>query len=234
MTNTLHRFGPPEDLEDDYIVFAMCTRGKNDIGGVERLRRFLSICFKHKPVNIGDAKKGGLLRPSTDLTPLAHWRRIDGTTAEDVINGVSEPTTVSAVFDNAEALSACLKELKEADLGVSINVAAVTDNAQQCCRQAGIERHAVEYSLGFLGKNTLLPDANTLSLMTMCGHGMIAAPFAQKMIEWVKTGRRTPRECTRYMSRFCVCGIFNPVRAERLLRRMANQSTDEAEHARTP
>lgn len=223
MTNTLHRFGPREDLQDDFIVFAMCTRGKNDVGAVEKLRRFLSICVKHKPVNIGDAKKGGLLRPCDNLTPLAHWRRTDGTNAEDVINGIAEPTTVSAVFDNPEALSACLKDVKQADLGLSINVAGVTDEAQRCCNDAGIERQAVEYSLGFVGRNTLLPDANTLSIMTMCGHGMIAATFAQKMIEWVKTGRRTPRECTRYMSRFCVCGIFNPVRAERLLRRMANQ-----------
>ena len=223
MTNTLHRFGPSEDFNDDYIVFAMCTRGKNDAGAPERLRKFLSICVKHKPVNIGDSKKGGLCRPSNDLTPLAHWRRTDGTTVEDVVNGITEPTTVSAVFDNPEALSQCLKEVKDADLGLSINIAALTDAAQHCSADAGIQRHAVEYSLGFLGKQSLLPEANTLSLMTMCGHGMIAASFTQKMVEWVKTGRRTPRECTRYMSRFCVCGIFNPVRAERLLCRIAGQ-----------
>lgn len=223
MTNTLHRFGPAEDFKDDYIVFAMCTRGKNDVGAPERLRRFLEICVKHEPVNIGDAKKGGLLRPSSDLTPLAHWRRTDGTTVQDVINGVTDPTTVSAVFDNAGKLRACLEEVKKADLGLSINVAAVTDAAHECCQAAGIQRQAVEYSFGFLGDTTKLPDADTLSMMTMCGHGMISAPFAQKMIDWVKTGRRTPRECVRYMSRFCVCGIFNPVRAERLLCRMAHQ-----------
>ena len=32
MTNTLHRFGPSESFADDYIVFAMCARGKNDDG----------------------------------------------------------------------------------------------------------------------------------------------------------------------------------------------------------
>jgi hypothetical protein len=223
VTNTLHRFGPREDFKDDYIVFAMCTRGKNDAGAAAKLRTFLSICVKHQPVNIGDGKKGGLCRPSQNLTPLAHWRRSDGTTVEEVINGITEPTTVSAVFDNPEKLTACLKDVKEADLGLSINIAAVTDSAHHCGVDAGIQRHAVEYSLGFIGRQTLLPEAQTLSLMTMCGHGMIASTFAQKMIEWVKTGRRTPRECTRYMSRFCVCGIFNPVRAERLLSRMANQ-----------
>lgn len=228
MTNTLHRFGAREDFRDDYIVFAMCTRGKNDQGAVERLRRFLSICIKHNPVNIGDAKKGGLLRPSDDLTPIVHWRRSDGTSAQHVIDGVSEPTTVSAVFDNQEALTACLQEVKEADMGLSINVAAVTDCARDCARAAGIERHAVEYSFGFLGNQALLPDGDTLALSTMCGHGMVSAAFAQKMIDWVRTGRRTPRECARYMARFCVCGVFNPTRAERLLTQPAAGSRQPA------
>jgi hypothetical protein len=53
----------------------------------------------------------------------------------------------------------------------------------------------------------------------MCGHGMVSHAFVQKMIDWVKTRRRTPKECARYMARFCVCGIFNSTRAERLLSR---------------
>ncbi len=54
MTNTLHRFGQPDDLKDDYILFAMCTRGKNDVGAAERLREFLRICARHNPVNMCD------------------------------------------------------------------------------------------------------------------------------------------------------------------------------------
>jgi hypothetical protein len=30
MTNTLHRYGDRTSFRDDYIVFAMCSRGKND------------------------------------------------------------------------------------------------------------------------------------------------------------------------------------------------------------
>ena len=55
--------------------------------------------------------------------------------------------------------------------------------------------------------------------------------FAKKMIEWVKTGRRSPAVCARYMSRFCVCGVFNPERAERLLRRIAHEGETSAEQA---
>jgi hypothetical protein len=30
MTNTLHRYGNAESFRDDFIVFAMCCKGKND------------------------------------------------------------------------------------------------------------------------------------------------------------------------------------------------------------
>jgi len=223
MTNTLHRSGQPEDLKDDYILFAMCTRGRNDLGASERLREFLRICARHHPVNMGDGKNGSIFRPSRHLNPLAHWRRPANGSVEDVIEGITTPTTAAAVFDNPDSLYECLQEVRAADLGLSINISALVEDAVNCSRRAGIEPHAVEYSLGFMGNTNQLADANTLSLTTMCGHGMVASAFAQKMIDWVKTRRKSAAECARYMSRFCVCGVFNPVRAERLLCRMANQ-----------
>jgi hypothetical protein len=223
MTNTLHRYGAAADFNDDYILFAMCTRGKNDIGAAQRLQKFLEICARHRPVNMGDSKKGGLARPSRALTPLAHWHREDEVSYEDVIGGIDAPTTAAAVFDNIEALESCVAEVRAADLGLSINIAALADAARNCCEAAGLRRSAVEYSLGFIGNRSKLPATGALTLMTMCGHGMIAGTFAEKMIEWVKTGRKTPAECAKYMARFCVCGIFNPVRAERLLADIAHQ-----------
>lgn len=223
MTNTLHRYGPPQDLKDDYIIFAMCTKGKNDIGGPEKLKSFLKICARHHPVNLGDARHGGINRPSSNLNPLTHWRRKNEGSIERVIAGLDETTTASAVFDNLKSLRDCLSEVKSADLGLSVNVAALADDVNQCSQEAGIQRQAVEYSFGFIGNRAKLPAADTLELSTMCGHGMIANTFAQKMIDWVKTGRKTPKECAGYMSRFCVCGIFNAIRAERLLNRSANR-----------
>ena len=223
MTNTLHRFGPASDFGDDYILFAMCTRGRNDVGAAERLKKFLEICARHNPVNMGDGKKGGLNRPARNLNPTAHWHREDRVTYEDVIKGVDGPTTAAVVFTDRESLEKCVEDVKAADLGLSINIAAVAGDARACCEQAGIRRSAVEYSLGFIGNRAKLPDGDTLTLMTMCGHGMVSGTFAQKMVDWVKTGRKTPAECATYMSRFCVCGIFNPVRAERLLADIAHQ-----------
>jgi hypothetical protein len=57
----------------------------------------------------------------------------------------------------------------------------------------------------------------------MCGHGMIAANFAKKMLDWVREDRRTPEEAARYMARFCSCGVFNIVRAERIMKRACNR-----------
>ena len=43
MTNTLHRFGSAESFRDDYVVFAIASKGRNDEGAPEKLRRFLRI-----------------------------------------------------------------------------------------------------------------------------------------------------------------------------------------------
>jgi hypothetical protein len=53
--------------------------------------------------------------------------------------------------------------------------------------------------------------------MTMCGHGMLSAQFATKMIDWAKENRRSPEELAKTMARFCSCGVFNISRAERIL-----------------
>ena len=213
MTNTLHRYGAPETLENDFIVFAMCARGINDQGSVEKFQRFLSLARKHNPVNLGDATKGGVFRPSKRLNPLAHWFRKDERDPERLVARVDQPTVVSAVFDNRESLTSFLKDVREADLGLSINISSLTDRADELAREAGITRHSVEYSLGFFGALDKLPDRATLSLATMCGHGMISFNFAKKMIDWVKEGRRTPKEASTYMARFCTCGIFNTTRS---------------------
>jgi hypothetical protein len=122
------------------------------------------------------------------------------------------------VFDKPSPLVAFLRDLKEADLGLSINLSSLTERADRLARDAGITRHSVEYSLGFFGAMDRLPDRRTLQLSTMCGHGMVSFGFTEKMIAWVKEGRRNPEQASRYMARFCTCGVFNTTRAARILR----------------
>lgn len=217
MTNTLHRFGDAESFRDDFIVFAIASRGKNDEGALEKQRQFLRMAIPFKPVNLGDARKGGSLRPSKAMNPTNHWDR-DLTPDFDVVaNGLEHITTVAAVFDSRQKAEEFLKAIKKADLGLSINISTSIDGAEQCCHAAGIPRHSVGYSLGFEGKTEKLPNTQVMSLMTMCGHGMVAQSLAKKMIDWVKEGRRTPEQAATYMQRFCSCGVFNPARAVRIL-----------------
>lgn len=217
MTNTLHRFGDIESFRDDFVIFAIPSRGKNDKGSVPKLKEFLEIALKFHPVNLGDALHGGALRPSRQMNPLSHWKRDLTPDFRAVIDGVDAPTTVAAVFDDRVNAEDFLKAVKAADLGMCVNISTSIDGAEQCCHEACQPRHSVGYSLGFEGKTEKLPNTQVLALATMCGHGMISASLAKKMIDWVKEGRRSPEQAVTYMARFCSCGVYNPSRAKRIL-----------------
>jgi hypothetical protein len=71
MTNTLHRFGSADSFHDDFIVFAMACKGPfKQENALDGLRRFLQIAIEFKPVNLGDARHGGAIRPSRQMNPL--------------------------------------------------------------------------------------------------------------------------------------------------------------------
>lgn len=221
MTNTLHRFGNAESFRDDFVVFAIASRGKNDEEALPRLRKFLEMAIPFGPVNLGDARNGGALRPSKAMNPTSHWDRDMNPDLPTVVAGLNHITTVAAVFDDRVKAEEFVKKVKAADLGLSINISTSIDGADQCCHAAGIPRHSVGYSLGFEGKTDKLPNEQVLGIMTMCGHGMVAQSLAKKMIDWVKEGRRTPEQAATYMQRFCSCGVFNPVRAARIIKEAA-------------
>jgi hypothetical protein len=219
MTNTLHRYGTAQSFADDYIVIAIPSRGKNDENAVPKLKRFLEMAIPFHPVNLGDARHGGALRSSKSLNPTVHWKRDSAPIFEDVINGLDTPTTAAAVFDNSTSAENFVRAVVEADLGLSVNISTSIEQAERCCAAVGACRHSVGYSLGFEGKTERLPNEDVLTLATMCGHGMVSASFAKKMIDWVKEGRRSPKHAASYLARFCSCGVFNTSRAARVLER---------------
>ena len=217
MTNTLHRYGDAESFYADYVVFAIPSRGKNDQGCIPKLKQCLEMALPFQPVNLGDAIHGGALRPCRDMHPTSHWKRDMTPDFRAVIDGVDSPTTVAAVFDQRVAAEDFVKAVKEADLGLCVNISTSIEGAEQCCHMADQPRHSVGYSLGFQGKTEKLPNSQVLMLTTMCGHGMIGTNMARKMIDWVKEGRRTPEQAVTYLARFCSCGVYNPSRARRIL-----------------
>ena len=219
MTNTLHRYGSPNSLADDYIVFAMPARGINDQGSEPKLRAFLQAALKYHPVNLGNASRGGIFRPSQNLNLINLYlmKRRHSVAPQEIIRQVDEPGTVVVVFDNKKAFEGFLGELPRLDLGLSVNASALVDETRRGCQKAGICPHSVEYSLGFRGRMERLPTGRVLELSTMCGHGMVSSSYAKKMIDMVKEGRLTPEQAGRYMAKFCVCGVFNVSRARRVL-----------------
>ena len=159
----------------------------------------------------------GSYKPSKSLKPTVHWNRALDADYESVIDALSKSGTVAAVFDSREKAEACLNDLVHADLGLSVNVSTSVDGAKNLGRSCGLNRHSVEYSLGFADPHDHLPNSQILELSTMCGHGMVSFNMARKMLDMVREGRRTPDQAVATLARFCPCGVYNPSRARRLL-----------------
>jgi len=207
MTHTLHRSGTRESLSGDYIFLFMPAFGINSTNCGPKLRKFLEITLRHNPVNIGDTKRGNMF----------------GLDVQNILDNIDKDgTVVHAVFDNEEAAAKALKELKEADLGLSLVVSGIFDRVKEHCQKAGIHRHAVTYSLGIWGKTEKLPPEQTLDIVTMCGHGMVSATLVDSLADDVKASRKSAQDAAKEMARQCVCGIFNPARATKLLTALAD------------
>jgi hypothetical protein len=226
VTNTLHRFGDAESFHDDYVVIAMACKGTyKQPNPVARLKKFLEIALEYKPVNLGDPRHGGAIRPSKSMNPFAHWSRDNTPNFQEVVDGLTDVTTCAAVFDNRESAESFLKRIRDEDLGLSVNISTSIEGADDCCHFASLPRHSVGYSLGFEGKTEKMPNTQVAMLSTMCGHGMISHSLAKKMIDFVKENRRTPEAAAAVLTRFCSCGIFNPARAKRILEEAREKTT---------
>jgi hypothetical protein len=226
VTNTLHRFGDAESFHDDYVVIAMACKGTyKQPNPVPRLKKFLQIALEYNPVNLGDPRHGGAIRPSKSMNPFAHWSRDHAPRFQEVVDGLTDVTTCAAVFDNRKAAETFLARIRDEDLGLSVNISTSVEGADNCCHFASLPRHSVGYSLGFEGKTEKMPNTQVAMLSTMCGHGMISHSLAKKMIDFVKENRRTPEAAAAVLTRFCSCGIFNPTRAKRILEEARTKTT---------
>jgi hypothetical protein len=200
----LHRRGDRESLRQDYIVFTMSAKGCNEEGSAERMKKFLGILLSHRPVNYGDMVTGNRYVKSQ----------------EEILNNIQSTSIVHGVFTDEREVIEILKELKDADLGMSVVVTGVHEETEKGCRESGIAKHTVENSLGIFGQLKKLPSDEVLQLTTMCGHGMVPANLVEGVISEIKRGKKTLREAALELTRPCHCGIYNPIRAEHLLRRL--------------
>jgi len=205
MTHTLHRRGTPENLANDYVVFAMSAKGINERGSADKMRQFMEITQRHNPINVGDMKTGNTFSVGT----------------ERVIADIKDTSIVHAVFTHLETLATVVQEVKDAELGLSVVISGLFDSAKRCCQMTNLALHTVEHSLGTWGKTEKLPREDVLEITTMCGHGMISANLVASMAEDIRAGRLDPEDAAEELARQCCCGVFNPVRAAELLRTMS-------------
>ena len=211
MTHTLHRAGDQSTLRQDYVILATAAQPQSAEGLEERFRRFSEICLKHGPVNFGDMTSGNRF-----------------SVGEEAIHaGYCEGSIVHFVFTDEDVVAAVLEELKRAELGLSIVVSGLMEHTAACCRRAGLVPHTAAVSLGVLGRTDRLPRDAVLWVHTMCGHGMIAFSLIEAMVSRIREGSASPQEAARELAKQCHCGVFNPERAEGLLRAMADGAAPE-------
>ncbi len=204
MTHTLHRRGDRENLSGDYIVFTMSAKGFNEEGSAEKMKEFLKILLKYHPVNFGDMITGnGYVKSAEEI-----WRNINTT------------SIIHAVFTDEVTVSKILQELRARDLGLSVVVTGIHESTEECCQEAGLQKHTVEHSMGIFGDLNRLPEEAVLQLSTMCGHAMVPVNLVLRMVSEIKKERKSFQEAALELTKPCHCGIYNPARAEKLLRRL--------------
>jgi len=208
MTHTLHRIGSDESLKEDYVVLVMPSKDINHEGSGPKLRRFLEMALEAGAVKIGDARLGNQY----------HQGGID-----TLLNNVEDRAVVHGVFKDQDALIRILQDLKEAKLGLSVVVSGLFDEVEACCNQVGLKGHTINQSLGRWGRTDRLPSQEILEINTMCGHGMVTVGLIEEVIEEVKNGGCTPEEGGERLFKPCMCGIFNPHRAVKLIRTLAKK-----------
>ena len=111
MTNTLHRQGPADELERDYVIFATTAKKINREGSAPKIQEFMRICLKHGPVNIGSQAEVSMLELARTIVELCgsrselvfrelppddpKVRRPDATLAREVLDWEPPPNLIT-------------------------------------------------------------------------------------------------------------------------------------------
>jgi hypothetical protein len=210
LTHTLHRTGNIDSLKEDYVVLAMSCRGFNDKGAAPALAKALQIMERFNPANVGDMKTGSMLTRGFNLGKI--------------LERITDTSIVQAVYTEIGSVRKALKALKEADLGMSVVVSGLYDQVARATRTVGLKPHTVNISLGVWGRTDLLPkDSEVIDTLTMCGHALISRNLVYKLAKDVKRERISPEEAGRILARCCTCGVFNPIRAAKLVESLSKR-----------
>lgn len=205
MTHSLHRKGDKDNLCEDYVMLIMPGMDRMKLESVqENMKAIWNILSRYEAelANFGTLRGGRRPRKTIDdfkKKPLM---------------------IIHAVFKERETLQACLNEIKEKDFGISVSVSGLYEDVKKICSDIGLSPHTVQVSFGISGKTEKLPEENVLEISTMCGHAMVSPNLISHLIKRIDKGKMTHGEAAEELTAMCDCGIFNPYRAENLLKKM--------------
>lgn len=202
MTHTLHRTGDLQTLKEDFPMLTHVARGFNDKEASPRLKKIAQTMTKYTDLHFGDCKVGN----KYTMDPA------------EIMDKLSVGCQV--VFKDKNSLIACMKELKQIDQGISIVVSGLFDEVFDCCNKAGIKPPLIEFALGVHGNTKKLWPPEILEFVTMCGHGLVSGRLVKRMVEDIKKNKTTVEKAAIELAKPCLCGIFNPYRAGKLLQKM--------------
>ena len=212
MTHSLHRSGDIESQKKDFNWFMYQTKGVNDKNIRDKALEFIATAEAWHSENWGDVKTG----------PLTQY------TSEEIRKNISDKSRIRGVFTSKEQVIGFLKDIKAKDLGMSVVITGVLSEVLPACREAEVTPHSINYSLGVWGNKSRLPDDDTLSITTMCGHHMIPPKFVEDVQKQVDNGKLTAEEGAKKLSNFCYCGIFNQIRCAEILNIVSEKKKRDA------
>ena len=201
MSHSLHRSGSIESQKHDFVWFMYQTKGVNDKHIKPKAMIYIEAAEHQGSENWGDVKTGPITRFD----------------AAEIKEKISDKSRIRGVFTKRDQVIGFLKEVKAADAGQSCIITGLLSEVIPCCHEAGVTPHSANFSLGVWGNKGILPDEDTLSITTMCGHHMIPPKFVQYVVDQVDKGRMSPEEGAIKLSDFCYCGIFNQVRCSEII-----------------
>ena len=182
-------------------MLGMCATGFTHEGSAAVKKKLYEILLKYPHVNSGEVKTGSEFNAEMD----------------DILAGFEDTSVIHIVFNDKEVVIKVLEEIKAADLGVSVVLTGVFDETHACCKKSGLTPHTLNQSVGIMGRTERLPNDQVLGITTMCGHGLVAASLVLSLVKKIRRKKMTLEKAAAELAQPCICGIFNPKRAEALL-----------------
>lgn len=218
MSHSLHRRGDVDLLKRDWVVVVTPVKGVDNASEeakqscIAKVREICEINAKYV-VNMGATRGGCLARGASVQDIKDSYDRVG-------VTGLS-----ASVMTSREAVKACLQELRDRKLGVSICVSGLIEDIFDLGREIDMPPHSVLLSLGVWGRRELLPPEDVLTITAMCGHHMLAPQLVEKVASQVRAGTLSIHDASAYLARPCTCGAINPVVVADVLQKMVTEGT---------